>query len=231
MGVNQIMDRLYGHGSPLCPLPARNTLTVTTDMGDSYANRSIASWAFIVRSDSTPPYFTVTSPGNPNLMGKNEPIILIFPADSDTSTVMTSLKNVLGVSIPGLWQWTGRKYTFTPTNDYPLGYALTLAVDAADSCRNAIPHTLTTFTVKPDTVPPSILSHVPASYAAGVLSSQPVIVRFSGDVWPDSTTIALKSDIRGYIASTSRGRTARHRYPQSAFRDRDHDGYRNAGDR
>ncbi len=204
--------------TPYAPYRLGDTLTVTTDMGDSYANRSIASWAFIVRSDSTPPYFTVTSPGNPNLMGKNEPIILIFPADIDTSTVMTSLKNVLGVSIPGLWQWTGRKYTFTPTNDYPLGYALTLAVDAADSCRNAIPHTLTTFTVKPDTVPPSILSHVPASYAAGVLSSQPVIVRFSGDVWPDSTTIALKSDIRGYIAiNKSWTDSTLTVYPQSAF--------------
>ncbi|GAI30910.1 unnamed protein product, partial [marine sediment metagenome] len=116
-----------------------DTLDVTVSAGDEYANRQDYTWTFIVKDDIKPPYFTVASPVNPDLTHPDENIALVFPSDIDKLKVTTSLKGSLNENMPGLWAWSDSVYIFTPSSPYPLGYQLTLTVDATDIHNNSIP--------------------------------------------------------------------------------------------
>ncbi|MHB9029955.1 MAG: Ig-like domain-containing protein, partial [Candidatus Latescibacterota bacterium] len=176
-----------------------DTLTVQVNTGDSYANRSAWSWSFAVRPETIAPAFSISSPVNWNSIAATDSITLIFPADVDASTVAVTLKGRLNENIPGSWRWSGTKFTFTPSQPYQTGNILTLTVNAKDIHNNAIQETIVSFTVKPESIPPVILSHTPAAYAAGVPLSPAMTVRFNGDVFPDSTLITITSDKRSSI--------------------------------
>jgi len=177
-----------------------DTLTVAVNTGDAYANRQEYTWFFIIRSDITPPYFTVEVPENPDMMGINDPITLVFPGDIDKSSVRVSLKGSLNDTISGSWSWSNSSYTFTPTYGYPLGYQLILIVNASDIYGNSIPETTHNFSVKPDENPPMIFSHLPYAYEKNVPVDENVVIQFSSDVFPDSTLVTVKSNTRASIA-------------------------------
>jgi len=177
-----------------------DTLTVTVNTGDIYANRQDYTWFFVIRSDITPPYFTIVVPGNPNVMGTNDPITLVFPGDIDKSSVNASLKGSLNDTISGNWAWSDSNFTFTPRYGYQLGYQLTLTVNASDIYDNSIPETTHNFSVKPDETPPMIFSHLPYAYETNVPIDENVVVQFSSDVFSDSTFVTVKSNVRASIS-------------------------------
>ncbi|MBN1293534.1 MAG: Ig-like domain-containing protein [Candidatus Latescibacteria bacterium] len=177
-----------------------DTVTVTVNVGDAHANRQIYVWSFTIKSDITPPYFTVVVPSDQNQMGRNDTITLVFPADIDKAKVITTLKGSLNENMPGTWVWSGTNYTFTPSTPYPLGYRLTLTVNATDIHNNSIPQTSHIFFVKPDETPPSVKSHSPASYAVNIPTNSFIVVNFSSDVYRDSTLVTVSSNLRSTIS-------------------------------
>ena len=177
-----------------------DTVTITVNAGDSYANREIYVWSFTVKTDITPPYFTVVVPNDKNYMGTTDTITLAFPNDIDKDTVTTTLKGSLNENMPGSWAWADTNYVFTPSTPYPLGYKLTLTVNATDTNDNSIPQTVHYFYVKSDEIPPSIKSFFPASYAVNIPTNSLIIINFSSDIYKDSTYVTLSSNLRSSIS-------------------------------
>ncbi|MCE5249502.1 Ig-like domain-containing protein, partial [bacterium] len=177
-----------------------DVITVNVNAGDSYANRQAYSWSFYIRGDTTPPYFGVKVPGgNITMIGTQDPITLVFPVDVDKSRVTTSLKGSLNEDISGTWEWFDTYYIFRPTSGYPLGWRLTLVVNATDINNNSIPETTVIFTVKQDEIPPSIKTHSPLPYTVNIPINTNMLLYFTSDVIRDSTTVSLRSDKRNPI--------------------------------
>ena len=179
-----------------------DSIKVKVKTGDIYANRAEYSWGFTTRPESTPPTYSIISPVQRNFIAATDSITLSFSTDVDTTKVSVSLKGRLNESIPGKWRWSGTRYTFTPTTPYQAGNILTLTVNAADIYGNVSPESTVTFTVKPESVPPVILSHVPAPYADSVSVSSAITIRFNSDAVSDSTTVTLRSNQRKSISYT-----------------------------
>ncbi len=179
-----------------------DSLTVSVDAGDAYANRKTSVWTFFITVDTTPPSFTVDIPGNQNLMGTTDFISMIFPGDIDTSGVTAVLASGQTASpVPGSYSWADTVYMFTPSGTgYLLGDQLTLTVNAADTLGNTMAETTHTFTVKADETPPTIVSHAPAAYESNVQIDEHVVMQFSADVNRDSTSVTVTSASRGNIS-------------------------------
>ena len=123
------------------------TVAVSVNTADSYANRLEHSWSFMVKADTVPPYFEIAVPVEPEELSENSLITLAFPGDIDTSRVEISLRGSKSGILAGEWVWSGSNYTFTPSERYQLGESITLKVNAVDVYDNAIPKTTHEFTV------------------------------------------------------------------------------------
>ncbi|MFC1529021.1 Ig-like domain-containing protein, partial [Candidatus Latescibacterota bacterium] len=165
-----------------------DTITVTVDVADVYSNRQQYSWQFFIKSDFTPPYFDVFVPGHQHLMGTKDPISLIFPGDIDKTSVNALLVGSISGNIAGNRAWSDTTYVITP-DEYALGETLTLTVSASDIHNNAISDTTIVFTVKPEEIPPSVISRIPTAGKLNVPTVSNIIITFDSEVTPDSTTV------------------------------------------
>jgi len=183
-------DSAFAHG---------DTITVDVDAGDRYTNRMRESWSFVVKSDFTPPRLEVSVPGHPDMMGTEDAVTLVFPGDIDASSVNALLEGSVSGTVPGNWTWVDTTYVFSP-DGYALGETLTLTVGASDIHGNSMADTTLVFTVKPDETPPSIVSHTPGANTVNVPLTENVVIEFSGDVAPDSTTVTVRGTGQRTIA-------------------------------
>jgi len=178
---------------------ARETVTVTVSAGDQYANHMTETWSFITRPDTIPPEFDVVIPGSHGLLAQHDTVSLVFPADIDKQSVTATFTRPADGEVSGAWSWSATTYTFTPVAYQP-GEALTLAVNASDIYGNALPETVHTFQVKLDEIPPSIQSYTPAAGAVNVSAAEPVVIRFSADILPDSTSVTVRGSDQGSVS-------------------------------
>ena len=178
-----------------------DTITVTVNVGDRYANRHEYSWQFYITGDDEPPYFDVIVPGQPDLMRIQDQISLVFPDDIDTTSVTTLLTGSISGNVTGDWNWLDTTYVFTPEGYNP-GETLSLTVNASDIYNNAIPDTTCVFNVKPDETPPSIIDRSPLANETNIPTTENIVIEFTDDVYPDSTTVSVRGAYQRTITMT-----------------------------
>lgn len=172
-------------------------VTVGIDATDQYFDRSDSTWTFRTRPETRPPFFRIAHPGNPNLLPKDAFFSIFFPLDIDKTAVTTYLEGSQSGVISGNWAWADTVYTFTHEEDFRPGETLNLVVSASDIHRNTISDSLFVYSVKPDEVPPSILSRTPAVNEVNVAHNKQLVIEFSPDVVRDSTTVTVTTVQQG----------------------------------
>ncbi len=175
-------------------------ITVNVYTADQYGDNAYYQWSFDIQEETTPPKISFVTPGNPNKLSNTAPISVIFSADVEKDSVDVYLEGNIS-DIDGDWAWADSTYTYTPDTPYEPLDTLVLTASAYDINGNSA-NASSSFTVKGDEIPPSVVSSVPADGEIDAPTNEAIAITFTNDIAPDSTYVTVTSRKKGAIPVT-----------------------------